>query len=178
MIKLSLKNVFCIALKHTKDIYISQLTDFTLTNQRYYWVLLFQMNCIGLKKHYTIKKIKIISHLPGASVMIQGVSGILQQLFLNLFLNAIAAMPNGGILTLNAESRVGDVLLSITDTGVGIRGKNVDKIFDPFFTTASLGEGIGLGLSIAYTIVKQHAGTIEVNSAGGKGSTFIVKLPK
>jgi PAS domain S-box-containing protein len=125
-----------------------------------------------------IKKIKIISHLPEDSVMIQGVHGLLQQLFLNLFLNAIAAMPNGGILTLYAESRVGDVLLSITDTGVGIRGKNVDKIFDPFFTTASLGEGIGLGLSIAYTIVKQHAGTIEVNSAGGKGSTFIVKLPK
>jgi len=124
-----------------------------------------------------IKKIKIISHLSGESITVQGVYGLLQQLFLNLFLNAIAAMPNGGILTLSVESRVGDVLLSITDTGDGIPGKNVDKIFDPFFTTASLGEGIGLGLSIAYAIVKQHAGTIEVHSAGGKGSTFIVKLP-
>jgi PAS domain S-box-containing protein len=124
-----------------------------------------------------IQKIEIISHLSRESVTVQGVYGLLQQLFLNLFLNAIAAMPHGGILTLSAESRVGDVLLRITDTGGGIPGKNVDKIFDPFFTTASIGEGIGLGLSIAYAIVKQHAGTIEVHSARGKGSTFIVKLP-
>jgi len=125
-----------------------------------------------------IQKIEIILLSPsGESVTVQGVYGLLQQLLLNLFLNAIAAMPNGGILTLSAESRVGDVLLRITDTGDGIPQKNIDKIFDPFFTTASLGKGIGLGLSIAYAIAKQHAGTIEVHSARGKGSTFIVKLP-
>jgi len=124
-----------------------------------------------------IQKIEIISHLSGESVTVQGVYGLLQQLFLNLFLNAVAAMPSGGILTLSAETRVGDVLLRITDTGDGIPEKNIDKIFDPFFTTAFMGEGIGLGLSIAYAIVKQHAGTIEAYSARGKGSTFIVKLP-
>ncbi len=124
-----------------------------------------------------IKNIKTISDLPGESITVQGVYGLLQQLFLNLFLNAIAAMPNGGTLTLSAEKQLGDVLIRITDTGAGIAGKNIDKIFDPFFTTASMGEGIGLGLSIAYTIVKQHAGIIEVSSARGKGSTFTIKLP-
>ncbi|MDP2644993.1 MAG: ATP-binding protein [Desulfobacterales bacterium] len=124
-----------------------------------------------------IQKIEIISHLSGESITVRGIYGLLQQLFLNLFLNAIAAMPNGGILTLAAESRVRDVLLRITDTGGGIPEKNIEKIFDPFFTTASMGEGIGLGLSIAYAIVKQHTGTIEVHSAKGKGSNFIVKLP-
>ena len=125
-----------------------------------------------------IQKIEIISHLSGESITVHGIYGLLQQLFLNLFLNAIAAMPNGGNLTLSAESRVRDrdVLLRIEDTGNGIPGENIHKIFDPFFTTASMGEGIGLGLSIAYAIVKQHTGTIEVHSAKG-GSTFIVKLP-
>lgn len=125
-----------------------------------------------------IQQIEIISNLSGKSISVQGSYGLLQQLFLNLFLNAIAAMPNGGVLTLSAESRGGDVLLQITDTGDGIPGKNIDKIFDPFFTTASIGEGIGLGLSIAYAIVKQHTGSIAVSSAKGKGSRFIVKLPE
>ncbi|MFH1156624.1 MAG: ATP-binding protein [Pseudomonadota bacterium] len=124
-----------------------------------------------------IQKIEIVSNFTGESIKVNGVYGLLQQLFLNLFLNAIAAMPDGGTLTIGSESQVENVLLRITDTGSGISGKNIDKIFDPFFTTASMGEGIGLGLSIAYAIVKQHAGIIEVYSARGRGSTFVVKLP-
>ena len=140
-------------------------------------IALLQETIVLVSNQAKINKIEIISHLSVKSVTVHGVYGLFQQLFLNLFLNAIAAMPNGGILTFSTESRGRDVLFRIADTGDGIPEKNIDKIFDPFFTTASMGEGIGLGLSIAYTIVKQHAGTIEVHSARGRGSTFTVKLP-
>ena len=124
-----------------------------------------------------LEKIKITSHIPREPVVISGNFSLLQQAFINLFLNGIKSMPRGGTLSLSMVKNQGEVSVSITDTGDGISGKDLDKIFDPFYTTSPVGEGTGLGLSICYSVVKQHFGTIEVDSIQGKGSTFTVKLP-
>ncbi len=109
----------------------------------------------------------------------------MHQVFLNLFLNAIQAMPNGGELKIKAEAIAvaplvnpgkDYVRISISDTGKGIPAHGINKIFDPFFTTRS--KGIGLGLSITYQIVKKHGGNIRVESKVDKGATFIITLPK
>jgi two-component system NtrC family sensor kinase len=102
----------------------------------------------------------------------------LQQVFLNLFLNAIQAMPQGGRLgvrTLRAED---DFLrVDVSDTGLGIPAEDLDKVFEPFFTTKEPGKGTGLGLSVAYATVEAHHGRITVASNRGKGTTFSVFLP-
>lgn len=105
-----------------------------------------------------------------------GVSGLLEQVFMNLFLNAMHAMPNGGMLDISTERHGGDLLVRVTDSGAGIAPEDLGKIFDPFFTKAP-GKGTGLGLSICYSILDQHKGSISVDSQSGKGSTFTVKLP-
>jgi signal transduction histidine kinase len=107
---------------------------------------------------------------------ILGVSGPLEQVFTNLFLNAMNAMPKGGILNISTERHGGDLLVRVTDSGDGIAPEDLGKIFDPFFTKAP-GRGTGLGLSICHSIVDQHKGSISVDSQIGKGSTFTVKLP-
>jgi PAS domain S-box-containing protein len=124
-----------------------------------------------------IQKIKLTSDFPKEPLLISGIPSLLQQAFMNLFLNAINAMPNGGTLSLSVRRTDRAVSLHITDTGYGISRENMDKIFDPFYTTSPVGKGTGLGLSITYSIVKQHFGSIEVDSVEGKGSTFTVKLP-
>jgi nitrogen-specific signal transduction histidine kinase/CheY-like chemotaxis protein len=119
-------------------------------------------------------------------------SGQLEQVFLNLALNAKDAMPNGGellITTENADTHTSmlslpsecddGVYLKITvqDNGTGISQDNLNRIFDPFFTTKEPGKGTGLGLSTAYSIIKQHKGVIRVESTLGKGTKFIIYLP-
>jgi two-component system NtrC family sensor kinase len=103
----------------------------------------------------------------------------LQQVFLNLFLNAIQAMPNGGILgTMAFVAEDGQcVKVEISDTGVGIDPKHLPHIFDPFFTTKELGKGTGLGLSVTYGILRRQGGHIDVRSQKGLGTTFTVTFP-
>jgi signal transduction histidine kinase len=98
----------------------------------------------------------------------------MEQLFLNLVLNAIQAMPDGGTLTLRTRVRDGKVVAEIRDTGVGIRAEIKERIFDPFFSTREVGEGTGLGLAVSDSIVAAHGGRIEVESREGRGSTFRV----
>jgi signal transduction histidine kinase len=124
-----------------------------------------------------IQKIRIVTHFPQEPVLITGNASLLQQVFMNLFLNAIRAMPNGGSLTLFIERNLKEVLIQIADTGGGISKINLENIFDPFYTTSPVGQGTGLGLSICYSIIKQHFGSIEVESLEGKGSTFTVRFP-
>ena len=109
----------------------------------------------------------------------------MHQVFLNLFLNAIQAMPKGGELKIRAEPIALTPLLnpgrdyvriSISDTGKGMPAHDLKKIFDPFFTTRS--KGIGLGLSITYQIIKNHGGSIKVESKVDRGTTFTITLPK
>ena len=102
----------------------------------------------------------------------------LQQVFLNLFINAIHAMPEGGLIHVDAHAIPGNfVRVDISDTGTGIPPEKIEKIFDPFFTTKEVGKGTGLGLSIVYGIIKKHGGYIEVESQMQIGTTFSVFLP-
>jgi PAS domain S-box-containing protein len=109
----------------------------------------------------------------------------MHQVFLNLFLNAIQAMPNGGELKIEAGPMISNsiegfkqnfIKVVISDTGRGIPPHIVHRIFDPFFTTKS--KGIGLGLSITYQIIKKHGGTIKVESRWEKGTSFVINLPE
>ena len=102
-------------------------------------------------------------------------AGLLKQAFLNLILNAIQAMPQGGTLTVQSALLGDAVEVKIADTGVGIPEEGRKKLFTPFFTTKK--NGTGLGLAITYRIIENHRGTIAVQSEPGKGTTFSVKLP-
>jgi PAS domain S-box-containing protein len=127
--------------------------------------------------HAKIHKIEMTSSFPKEPIMVQGVATLLQQVFMNLFLNAINAMPTGGRLGINVKMDHPAVRVQVTDTGCGISPREIGKIFDPFYTTSIVGQGTGLGLSLCYSIVKQHRGTIEAESVEGRGSVFTVKLP-
>jgi hypothetical protein len=108
---------------------------------------------------------------------VKGNPGKLQQVFLNLFLNARDAMPSGGMLEVRSAAHNGGVEVEVVDTGNGITREHIHKIFDPFFTTKTSGRGTGLGLSVSYGIIKEHAGKIDVRSTPGRGTSFHVEFP-
>ncbi|MBN2023030.1 MAG: cache domain-containing protein [Pirellulales bacterium] len=108
---------------------------------------------------------------------INGDQNQLQQVLLNLALNACEAMTEGGTLVIATSLADHRVVIEVTDTGCGIAPEHLDKIFDPFFTTKPVGKGTGLGLSVSSAIVQQHDGTLEVRSSPGKGTTFSIALP-
>jgi PAS domain S-box-containing protein len=108
---------------------------------------------------------------------IKGNPGKLQQVFLNLFLNARDAMERGGVLALKTWAHDGRVLVTVADSGAGIARENLEKIFDPFFTTKGAKKGTGLGLSVSYGIVREHGGNIEVSSEIGAGTRFELSFP-
>jgi signal transduction histidine kinase len=101
----------------------------------------------------------------------------MEQLFLNLVLNAIQAMPDRGSVTLRTRKRNDRVVAEVLDTGEGIPEEIQDRIFDPFFTTRDPEEGTGLGLAVSDSIVAAHGGTLEMESMPGKGSVFRVSFP-
>ena len=130
-----------------------------------------------LENQASFQNVKIIKNLDGRLPLIEVDKTKIQQVFWNLMLNACAAMPKGGNLTIS--SRLEDdskyVEIVFIDTGLGIPRENIIRLFDPFFTTKS--SGTGLGLAISYGIIQQHDGKIEVKSEVGQGSVFTVKLP-
>ena len=101
----------------------------------------------------------------------------LQQVFTNLIINAWQAMPEGGVLSISVEADSEQVKIKFKDTGVGIAPEHLNRLFDPFFTTKPPGQGTGLGLTMAYKIVEEHGGDIQVKSQPGKGAEFIIILP-
>lgn len=120
-------------------------------------------------------RIELEVEIPGTPVVVKGIPTMLEQLVLNLVLNAFNAMPKGGRLCTRVEPHRGHVSVRLTDSGCGIPADTLDKVFNPSFTTGS--KGTGLGLSICNSIVRRHSGAITVDSVEGKGSTFTVKLP-
>jgi signal transduction histidine kinase len=101
----------------------------------------------------------------------------LNQVFMNLLVNAGQAIEKKGEIKISTRADDAHVEVEISDTGSGIPEENLSKIFDPFFTTKEVGKGTGLGLNVSYNIIKKHKGTIDVKSAVGKGTTFTVRLP-
>jgi two-component system NtrC family sensor kinase len=103
----------------------------------------------------------------------------MQQVFMNMIINAAEAIKgNGRLMIATSYDAPGQfVRVRFTDTGHGISTKDMEKIFDPFFTTKEVGHGTGLGLAISFGIVKEHGGTISVESKAGEGTTFTVRLP-
>jgi PAS domain S-box-containing protein len=109
---------------------------------------------------------------------IKGNPGKLQQVLLNLFLNARDAMESGGSLAVTTSAADGVVRLTVADSGAGISPENLERIFDPFFTTKAAKKGTGLGLSVSYGIVREHGGEIEVESQLGSGTRFRLSFPE
>ena len=133
-----------------------------------------------LEHQFKLAKIKVIDELTPGPLPVYGNAGKLQQVFLNLFLNAKDAMPEGGSLTLSSRSER-RVQVVVSDTGTGIAQDHINRIYDPFFTTKTSikdgRKGTGLGLSVTYGIIQEHAGKIRVDSQLGAGTKFYLEFP-
>ncbi|HEY5600071.1 MAG TPA: ATP-binding protein, partial [Candidatus Manganitrophaceae bacterium] len=125
----------------------------------------------------TINRVKIEKILYPDLPKIKGNGNQLQQVLMNLMINAQQAMPEGGQVKVSTARVNGQAELRVADNGPGIPEEIRQKIFEPFFTTKPVGKGTGLGLSVSYGIVKDHGGQIGVESEVGKGTTFILTLP-
>ncbi|NLD35748.1 MAG: response regulator [Desulfatiglans sp.] len=101
----------------------------------------------------------------------------LNQVFMNILVNAAHAIKSDGVIKIKTCSRDNNITIEISDNGEGIPEKNITRIYDPFFTTKEVGKGTGLGLNVAYNIVKKHNGNIDVKSQVGKGTTFYISIP-
>ncbi|MBL8733417.1 MAG: HAMP domain-containing protein [Planctomycetes bacterium] len=134
---------------------------------------------VSLVEHQAkFHNVKLTTELPTGLPTVSCDGNQMEQVFLNLLINAADAMPNGGGIVVRASvTAAGRFLVQVTDTGTGIPPEILSKIFDPFFTSKPVGKGTGLGLSVSYGIVRRHGGAITVQSTVGTGSTFTVDLP-
>jgi two-component system NtrC family sensor kinase len=130
-----------------------------------------------LEHQFAAARIKVRRELSSHSADVLGIEHQLQQVFLNLFLNARDAMPRGGWLSVATRLEGQRVIAEVGDTGSGIPSEHLARIYDPFFTTKAIGRGTGLGLSITYGIVHEHNGTITCESSIGQGTRFTIALP-
>jgi signal transduction histidine kinase len=134
---------------------------------------------VSLLEHQFQKgSVKIRRELAVGEVPVVGFEFKLQQVFLNLFLNARDAMPSGGWLTISTRVEGDDAVAEVSDTGAGIPAEHLDRIYDPFFTTKPIGHGTGLGLSITYGIVREHDASIQCQSAPGQGTRFTLRFKR
>jgi PAS domain S-box-containing protein len=130
-----------------------------------------------LEHQFEMHRIKVRRELSEEPPVVLGMEHKLQQVFLNLFLNAKDAMPKGGWLSVRTRVEDQRVIAEVSDTGSGIPNEYLSRIYDPFFTTKIIGEGTGLGLSITYGIVREHDGSIDCESSIGQGTRFTLSLP-
>jgi signal transduction histidine kinase len=130
-----------------------------------------------LEHQFTKSGIQIHTELDPEMALIHGNAGKLQQVFLNLFLNARDAMGTGGTLEVRSWTEGLGARVEVSDTGHGIAPENLHRVYDPFFTTKGAKKGTGLGLSVTYGIIQEHGGSIEVSNRRGGGATFRVELP-
>ena len=130
-----------------------------------------------LANQLKVQRVELRKDFAPDALPVVGNKSLLQQVFSNMILNACNAMPDGGKLTVATRATEAGVEIQFADTGVGVPPEHLSKIFDPFFTTMPVGKGIGLGLSISYSIIQRHQGTIEVASAVDQGTVFTIRLP-
>jgi two-component system NtrC family sensor kinase len=133
---------------------------------------------LGLLEHqFNTHRVKVRKELCDEPAFVSGMEHKLQQVFLNLFLNAKDAMPKGGWLSVRTAVEPERIMVELADTGGGIPSEHLARIYDPFFTTKTMNQGTGLGLSITYGIVREHDGTIECDSTVGQGTRFVLSFP-
>lgn len=132
------------------------------------------LNIVNNEVKYKARVVKAYGDIPRAWCLPHQ----LNQVFMNLLVNAAHAIENEGTITVRTGTENGSLWVEVSDTGQGISPDHANKIFDPFFTTKPVGKGTGLGLSVSYSIVKKHQGEIKVDSRIGEGTTFRVVLPK
>src|SRR5262249_29704797 len=121
--------------------------------------------------------LEVRTSLDAEAPAITGNPGKLQQVFLNLFINARDAMKPGGVLEVRTAAQGDDVQIDVIDSGHGIDPENIHRIYDPFFTTKGSHKGTGLGLSVTYGIIQEHGGAIKVFSRPGGGTRFHLEFP-
>ncbi len=168
---------------HRIDFLVRELLDFSRpSNHRQVKsvdLVLALRACVQLLQNQgTLADVKIINSLPGALPPVSIDPDKLQQVLINLLLNAAQACSGTGMITLTAGHDQTSIWLSIKDDGCGIAIADLDKVFDPFFTTKPIGEGTGLGLAICQRIVEEAGGDIDVESILGTGSRFKLIFPK
>jgi signal transduction histidine kinase len=130
-----------------------------------------------LEHQYNTHSIMLRRELSETPVLVLGAEHKLQQVFLNLFLNAKDAMPKGGWLSVRTALDGDRAVAEVADTGSGIPNEYLARIYDPFFTTKAMNQGTGLGLSITYGIVREHDGSIDCESQVGQGTRFVLSFP-
>jgi len=133
---------------------------------------------VAIIRHEIRKRIVIQEDYAPDFPKIRGRSGQLNQVFINLLLNAVQAIKDQGMITVKAWYDPRSVHIAISDTGDGIEPHILSQIFDPFFTTKEVGKGTGMGLGISYSIIKKHRGEIKVDSSPGEGTIFEIILPR
>lgn len=158
---------------------VQDLKDFSHVDEaEWQWADLHQglqstLNIVSSELKYKAEVVQALGELPAVECMPSQIN----QVFMNLLLNAAQAMETRGVITLRSGCAGNEVWIQVTDNGSGIAPALQARIFDPFFTTKPVGKGTGLGLSLSYGIVRKHGGRIELLSAPGQGSTFTVILP-
>jgi signal transduction histidine kinase len=131
------------------------------------------LNIVWNELKYKAEVIKELGELPQVRCFPQRIN----QVVMNLLVNAGQAIRERGRICIKTSAANGHVKIEISDSGEGIAPENLNKIFDPFFTTKEVGKGTGLGLNVAYNIIKSHKGRIDVQSTSGQGTTFSIELP-
>jgi signal transduction histidine kinase len=131
------------------------------------------LNIVNNEIKYKAKVVKEFGYLPEVKCLPHQ----LNQVFMNLLVNAAHAIEKEGVITLRTGTENDRAWVEISDTGNGIAPEHQSKIFDPFFTTKPVGKGTGLGLSVSYSIIKKHQGEIQLTSQLGQGTTFRIVLP-
>jgi two-component system, NtrC family, sensor kinase len=161
---------------------VKNLLEFSRTDRPFLSALSVEETLKGtirlIRNQLMVNRIKLHQQIQADIPFIRGKRQDLEQAFLNILLNSIQAMPEGGEITIRAGlGPDGYIRVDLEDTGTGIKPEDLTHIFDPFYTTKPVGQGTGLGLSLTYGIVRNHGGYIETKSQLNKGTTFSIYLP-
>lgn len=140
-------------------------------------ISILERSILLINHHLKLNNIKLEKDFCCSYLQFECDKNQIQQAIIAVLMNAVESMPDGGTIKIKAKCVNQTIFIIIEDTGIGISKENLDKIFEPFFTTKSSGKGTGLGLSVTYGIVKQHNGSIKVESEVGKGTKIILTFP-
>lgn len=134
-------------------------------------------NCLAILNYHLTGKIKVEKDYLDELLLVKGNTGQLHQAFISILINAVQAIQHTGIIRISTDLKDNKLLVQIADTGCGIEQQHLPHVTDPFFTTRDNGQSSGLGLSISYTIIKNHEGDITISSEPGQGTQVTISLP-